>query len=634
MQSTNRFLLGSYLFAFLLSIVAFPVSSSDPIVDLLITKALDLQLSEQLTWQRLLHYHPSKTRAGTLVSHIDDDRFFLSKAGRTDAKQELEATLAKLFTPSAALENNKNPRCHFVEREKWLRDKLGLTQEPVPEFCTDYHQWRANISAHSVTLVFPAAYLNSPSSMFGHTMFRLDPENIEQDSSWLSYALNFSANVGADTENSMGYAIKGITGAYPGKFNLVPYFQKLQEYGAIENRDIWEYNLNLTAAEVGRLMDHSWELRDINFDYYFFRENCSFRLLELLDYARPSQNLADQFTYTAIPADTVKSVVDAGLVADVQYRPSVGTELQYNVAQIPKKLRHWVSKLENDPELATSDEFLAIDKRYQLPIVQAANQLLTYRSRKAGITRKNAGKRFRMLQLISQFPTHQAALPPVPVRPDTGHDTVMVSLGVGRERKLDYTEASLRLSYHDLLDRSDGYLRGAGISLGNLTVRRFEDGEARLNSFDIIRLRSVGSRFSMFRSISWGVDVGFVRDPLLEDERMSFRLKAHAGKSRMVSENATMYALASPSINIFGSGDNRTYINAHAAVGLLNYNRLGTAQIELGADSLQRQPLRLQLALRQNFSIARNHAIRIELSSSRLDETTVNAASLSYRVFF
>jgi hypothetical protein len=165
-------------------------------------------------------------------------------------------------------------------------------------------------------------------------------------------------------------------------------------------------------------------------------------------------------------------------------------------------------------------------------------------------------------------------------------------------------------------------------------VRKYEDGEARINSLDIIRLRSVGSRFSMFKTISWGVDVGFVRDPLIEDDRMSFRLKAHAGKSRMVSENSTAYALASPSINVFGSGDNRTYINAHAAVGLLNYNRLGTAQLELGADSMQRQPLRLQLAIRQNLSISRNHAVRVEFSSSSLDQTTVNAASLSYRVFF
>jgi len=614
--------------------VSYPVSSSDAVVDALIAKAANLQLSEQSPWQRLLHYHSSKTRAGALVSHVDDDRFFLSENGRTNPDQELTATLRRLFAPSAAVENNDNPHCQFVEREKWLRDKLGLNHQDVPDYCTDYHQWRASIRAHSVTLVFPAAYLNSPSSMFGHTMFRLDPENIEQDSSWLSYALNFSADVGADTENSVGYAIKGVTGAYPGKFSLVPYFQKLQEYGAIENRDIWEYSLNLTVTEVDRLMGHSWELRDINFDYYFFRENCSFRLLELLDYARPSLNLADQFTYTAIPADTVKSVVEAGVVADVLYRPSVGTGLQYNVAQIPKKLRHWVSKLENAPELAESDEFQSIDKRQQLPIVQAANQLLTYRSRKSGITRENAGKRFHMLQLISQFPVRQAVSPPVPVRPDAGHDTAMVSLGVGREHKLDYSEVSLRLSYHDLLDRSDGYLRGAGISLGNLNIRRFEDGEIRLNSFDILRLRSVGSRFSMFRSISWGVDVGFVRDPFLESDRMSFRLKAHAGKSRMMGESSTVYALASPSINVFGNAENRTYINAHAAVGLLNYNRLGTGQIELGVDSLQRQPLRMQLTIRQNLSIARNHAIRVELSSSRQDETTVTAASFGYRVFF
>ena len=53
-------------------------------------------------------------------------------------------------------------------------------------------------------------------------------------------------------------------------------------------RDAWQ------VEETARMVEHVWELRQVRFDYYFFDENCSFRLLELLEVARPSLRLTDQ----------------------------------------------------------------------------------------------------------------------------------------------------------------------------------------------------------------------------------------------------------------------------------------------------------------------------------------------------
>ena len=52
-----------------------------------------------------------------------------------------------------------------------------------------------------------------------------------------------------------------------------------------------------------------WELKQIQFDYFFFDENCSYRLLELLQVARPGLQLTTQFPLTAIPTDTVKAIL-------------------------------------------------------------------------------------------------------------------------------------------------------------------------------------------------------------------------------------------------------------------------------------------------------------------------------------
>ena len=105
----------------------------------------------------------------------------------------------------------------------------------------------------------------------------------------------------------------------------------------LENRDLWEYRLNLTQVETERMVEHVWELKQIQFDYFFFDENCSYRLLELLQVARPSLRLTEQFPLTAIPTDTVKAVKEAGLVEKIDYRPSRERELLERAAGLVKR---------------------------------------------------------------------------------------------------------------------------------------------------------------------------------------------------------------------------------------------------------------------------------------------------------
>ena len=68
---------------------------------------------------------------------------------------------------------------------------------------------------------------------------------------------------------------------------------------------------------------HSWEFGNASFDYFFFKENCSYHLLALLDYADPTLHLTDEFLLWTVPADTVRLIASKpGLVSDIAYRPS------------------------------------------------------------------------------------------------------------------------------------------------------------------------------------------------------------------------------------------------------------------------------------------------------------------------
>ncbi|MDO8697809.1 MAG: DUF4105 domain-containing protein, partial [Pseudomonas sp.] len=205
------------------------------------------QLATDSYWLSLGHYETGKLSGWR--SHVDDPKFFLAATGPSQPAAELSATLAALYAPANL--GDRHAQCVFPARTRWLRAQLQLQDLPQPA-CAEFATWYQDIAPHSAVLIYPAAYLNSPSSMFGHTLLRIDQADSDSNNTaLLSYALNFGAFI-EGSDNSMLYAWKGLMGGYPGLFALVPYREKLAEYTRLENRDLWEYRLNLTPEETGR----------------------------------------------------------------------------------------------------------------------------------------------------------------------------------------------------------------------------------------------------------------------------------------------------------------------------------------------------------------------------------------------
>ena len=94
-------------------------------------------------------------------------------------------------------------------------------------------------------------------------------------------------------------------------------------------------NMNsiLNPEETAFLVKHIWEMQKVSFPYYFVSDNCAYRLLGLIDLVRPSSNLRKQFTYAAIPIETIKAVEQQGLVREAVYRPALETQLNSQAKQ-------------------------------------------------------------------------------------------------------------------------------------------------------------------------------------------------------------------------------------------------------------------------------------------------------------
>ncbi len=478
------------------------------------------ELAASSEWLALGHYHSNRFTSGH-TSQADDPSFFLSERGKTDPKAELRATVQALTQPVTG-DHNSHPRCEFPARDRWLQSRLDLE---VPEVdCSEFEAWKSELNTESVTLVFAASYLNSPSSMFGHTFLRLDPpKNDGETNLLLANTISYAADA-AERDSEILFAYRGIFGGYPGITSVRPYYEMVRLYSDIENRDLWEYHLNLTTAEVEQMLAHAWEIRDRNFDYYFFDENCSYRLLALIDVARPGTDLLDEVSTHAIPTDTVRWVMKHDLVESISYRPSAATQVSHTLDQLPGQHKRLAAAIANGYVDVDGEEMEALEQRERALVLDATYDYVRYQAQAEGWPRKHAAPLSHDLlvarsQLENQPPPTS---PPRPeIRDDQGHQTFRAGLGAGYSGDRHYLEVSLRPAYHDLLDPPAGYRTGAQLQFMNLDARLYTDNdEFQVEEFVAVEIRSLTPRDAFFHPLSWQVGVGARRTELEDGDRI------------------------------------------------------------------------------------------------------------------
>ena len=593
--------------------------------------ATQQQLWQHAEWLNLVHYKP---RGQQLVSDVDDTRFFNAPDGKTNPQAELLATIAALYGPAA--DDDEHPACRFIGRAEWFKHMLGdtLPALPTPQ-CALYTQWRAGIPDQQLTLVFPAYHLNSPSSMFGHTLLRLDPANLAAKSDWLSVAVNFGADVRAE-DNSLFYAVKGLAGGYPGFFIVAPYFEKIREYTADENRDIWEYRLNLRPSEIRTLVSHLWELKTIRFDYYFFDENCSYRLLELLEVARPGIDLTSEFGLTAIPVDTVRAIERAGLIDAVAYKPSQITTLEQLLARIPASQHALVKALADNPEQSASDEFQALASDTQRKLVDAAYRYLRHDQGRGPRDAMVARKSYRLLEQLNAYPptTTPSLIVDSIDRPENGHGSRRLMLGAGRWNQAGFIDLGWRMSFHGLEDHAAGFLQGAQINLGNFELRTRDDQSVRLKRLDLVDIVSLTPRSALFSPWSWRIRTGLEREQTHQRDVLVGHVSGGGGIAHSWFRNNQSYLMATLRLEHNREFTRTVEPAAGAQMGMLHHFRSGTSHLQLSAESFANHQTRARAEYAHNVVLGTQHAIRLSATRQVTEGRYLSEAGLAYLAYF
>lgn len=564
------------------------------------------QLANDPFWLSLGHYEAGKISGWR--SYVSDQKFFIAKDGAHHPDAELKATVEALYAPASLGE--KHTQCVYPARTRWLKDQLQLSDLPAVD-CAEFKQWFKDVAPHSAVMIFPAAYLNSPSSMFGHTLLRIDQADVQSNkTALLSYAINFGAYI-EGSDNSILYAWKGLMGGYPGLFALVPYQEKLSEYRSLENRDLWEYRLNLTQVETERMVEHVWELKQIQFDYFFFDENCSYRLLELLQVARPGLRLTEQFPLTAIPTDTVKAVKDAGLVEKIDYRPSRERELLERAKPLDSDEQQWVLKISDDQKQLQDPTFKSLGKDRQALIIDAAYRLGRYRANGLERDSERSQRSFELLRAINQNPAPDLQIDR-PGLPENGHESRTWQAGIGTRGDKAFGEYGLRMAYHDLNDNAEGFPLGAQIEILQMKLRQYEGNNWQLQQLDLATIRSLTPRNELLQPLSWQVTGGLERVPgKHDDETLVSHVNGGAGATWQLHDDMLGFALGT--VRVEHNNDFSEFISPAAGfnTGVLWKNPLGNLSLEAKGDFFTNGEVRRSISLNQQWEVSRNFGVRL-----------------------
>ncbi len=636
----------------------------------LIRLADEQKLYEDRYWRTLLHY--KKTLSGGSESFIDDPRFFLSPQGKFNPKAELEASIIAFF-PKKTVKRVSNPLyikevkrvlnpfdgwdensdedstqdaiCRFPARYTWLREKLHIAESEFPQIlCEQFERVIENIKPKSATLIFPTYSMNSPASMFGHTLLTIDTENKSKP---LSQAINYSAST--NETNGLFFAFKGIFGFYKGYYSVMPYYEKIQEYSDIRQRDIWEYPLNLSESEVRRMLMHLWELKDLYSYYYFFDENCSYNLLFLLESARPSLNLTEQFSLWILPIDTVKAVKEAGLSDTVHYRPSKAGRIKQKISQLSDAGQQLALDIIEEKTTPQSLAEQNIEKDEKIGILDLAADYLQYQYyAKEEITKPRYQKLLlESLNIRSRLgkPEENSDAMPTPPLPENVHESNRFGIGIGVGDEGVFQQMTYRPAFGDLLDTDYRQDQGIQIEFCPLELRYYdydEDKDLVLQSFDLIDIVSISPADRFFMPYSWKISTGLIRKKMREDSKteedaLLYSVNTGGGLAVYHDVFGLAYLFLEPELLLGGALSENYALGMGLSAGLLKH-MTPSWKCHLSAESmyfgLGDRHSASNLSLSQHLQLTRNSSFSFDISWEKDFDVSSAEAVLRWNLFF
>ena len=544
-------------------------------------KAIAKEIYNNETWLYLLHYYPV---APDSQSDITDRRFFLSEKGNVDPQAELYETLEAIFDPVFE-KGDRHGQCLFRSRFIWLDRQLNFDRRYLPEVrCKNYQVWRDLVSAQSISLVFASSFMDNPGSVYGHTFLKINREKGGTRLNLLDHVIQYQAL----PEDNIGivYVMKGIFGGYKGLYPLDPYYIPIQNNIEFEDRSIWEYELNLTDQQMEILLTHSWELAHFYTQYYFFKENCAYRIVELIEIAAPQYRFKDKFLFWAMPSQSVVYALnEKGLIRQVNYFPSRTRQLMQKFGNLRPEEKRLLGSLVADPGLMNSDAFQNLSEERKIRILDTVLDYSRSRVNKDRDKPRTADHRRKFLLARSRLGKSRGYEAHVSDEQSIhqGHAPARFQIATGNRNDLPFLQMAIRTSYQDLLADETGHLKNSHFTTLDFYFRIYEE-DWTLHKLDIVYLFDLAPNNIISDDWSWRFRAGVYPSTISSCLHCrKSQLQTAFGKSLSMFSNSTVgYLLAHGSFEADRHYEDDYLLGTGVDMGVLvDINQTWRLQMEL-----------------------------------------------------
>ena len=508
------------------------------------TELID-SISASEKWQKLIKLSPNFDSENSNIN-IHSQRFYFSEMSELTAKKELIKTLYAFQNTDHQNTTEENPQCRFPARYYWLKKQFDLSNVKEVE-CHDFLAWSKLSSTQSLSLIFATGYLGNPASYYGHTLLKLNSDQ-NKKLNLLETSVNFGAKV-PKNEDPISYMLKGVVGGYDGSFSHSSYYYHTQNYLENELRDLWEYQLNLSQDDYYFLVAHIWELIEQDYIYYFFDENCVYRMYELFslfdDIDLPPIKapwVIPQEVVSAINSATYKGVP---LVSKVKYIPSRQSSFYNKYWQLNTNEKLLIAKIVENPEQINLLNAEAIVFQAKLKILST---LLDYYQYLISVDKDNVKLN---KQSYTRVLTYRYNLAPGKVKfkdklaisPHLARPSSYLQLGFMHNEKLGNGVAiKFRPAYYDQLDAESGHIRNGALKMGELDLEYMNNKLAirGLSIFEVISVSNQATGLPHDGYDAWRLYLGLQKQDNKCTNCADFTFKANKGLSIPILENTTV----------------------------------------------------------------------------------------------
>lgn len=266
----------------------------------------------QIEFQKI--YEEPKWLALLQIKHNSPqikDKNFYTKHHLSSAKEEMFSFVNELFST-----NKEKLICTYPARFYWLKSKLNL-----PEFdfsnCKELNDFIDKAPLEKASIVFASENLTQPSSMMGHIFIKIQGSNSSQI--YVEHAISFFTEI--NDFNIPKLIFESLITGKRGFYTLSPYEQNKNYYLLEEQRNIWEYQLKLNNFDRILLHYYLFELKNINFSYYFHSFNCATLIQNILNVIH-SKDTAPEPNLWVSPLDIVRFVHKNEMINSSKLIPS------------------------------------------------------------------------------------------------------------------------------------------------------------------------------------------------------------------------------------------------------------------------------------------------------------------------